>query len=697
MVFKNTDFKHALNRFLFTEAFRYVSTAAAAIHVPVQGRSQPSIDFRMKLLLNVCEECQTEKEMHDLLNVKPSFICYDGFEPSGRMHVAQGIFKAINVNRCIEAGGTFVFWVADWFALMNDKMGGELELIRLVGRYFIEVWKASGMKMEKVIFKWASKEINKRPAVYWKSVIDISKRTSLSRVIKCCQIMGRKEGKLSAAQILYPLMQCADIFFLNADICQLGLDQRKVNMLAREICDHIGVKRKPVILSHHMIRGLKDIREDDGSLRKMSKSDPDSAIFMEDAPEDVERKIAQAYCPRGNDIESNPCLDYVKNIVFAKDSSFMGFHSFEDVRDNFQKGTITEGQLKIELANRLNTYIEPVRKHFIANTSARDILTRVHELAGRPMKSHTTDADVQVPHTAAWLYPSFKLNLFEIVYMVNALNARVRSGIKTTVIFADWSASAVNCEIMNKESTADASFAFTMNVLRSFGLDRRVEVLKQSTIILQNADDYWLRVIETGREIPLASLEKKWASKGLNLSGQVITALMHIVDIACIQATSIITYGRCIHLACPSEAFVSYINDFLKQRRRTSVDIQRMEAPEAEIFCHDPPATVQKKVKKLFAPEKDTEKNMLLSVTSFIFKEFAGKDIRVGGPENSQVYGSMSTLICDYRIGKIHPGDLKASVARNLVDHVSTFHKNLMEQIHENAIVMNAMKRLRLL
>lgn len=30
---------------------------------------------------------------------------------------------------------------------------------------------------------------------------------------------------------------------------------------------------------------------------KMSKSDPDSAIFMEDTPEDVVRKIKQAYCP----------------------------------------------------------------------------------------------------------------------------------------------------------------------------------------------------------------------------------------------------------------------------------------------------------------------------------------------------------------------------------------------------------------
>ena len=51
--------------------------------------------------------------------------------------------------------------------------------------------------------------------------------------------------------------QCTDVFFLQADICQLGVDQRKVNMLAREYCDYAGIKLKPIILSHHMLYGLE--------------------------------------------------------------------------------------------------------------------------------------------------------------------------------------------------------------------------------------------------------------------------------------------------------------------------------------------------------------------------------------------------------------------------------------------------------
>lgn len=59
-----------------------------------------------------------------------------------------------------------------------------------------------------------------------------------------------------------------------------------------------------------MLMGLKENQE------KMSKSDPDSAIFMEDEADEVYRKISKkAFCKPG-DIETNPILDYAKHIIF---------------------------------------------------------------------------------------------------------------------------------------------------------------------------------------------------------------------------------------------------------------------------------------------------------------------------------------------------------------------------------------------
>ena len=36
--------------------------------------------------------------------------------------------------------------VADWFAQLNNKMGGDLKKIQTVGQYFVEVWKSIGME-----------------------------------------------------------------------------------------------------------------------------------------------------------------------------------------------------------------------------------------------------------------------------------------------------------------------------------------------------------------------------------------------------------------------------------------------------------------------------------------------------------------------------------------------------------------------
>ena len=74
-----------------------------------------------------------------MLSKKAEPTCYDGFEPSGRMHIAQGILKMLLVNKLTKAGCKFIFWVADWFAMMNNKLGGDLNKIQTVGQYMIEV------------------------------------------------------------------------------------------------------------------------------------------------------------------------------------------------------------------------------------------------------------------------------------------------------------------------------------------------------------------------------------------------------------------------------------------------------------------------------------------------------------------------------------------------------------------------------
>ncbi|CAL9216548.1 unnamed protein product [Arabidopsis halleri] len=358
-----------------------VNTSSAASSSDTGLQVSEEAEMKYKTVRSIGEECIQEDELKNLLAKKPAPICYDGFEPSGRMHIAQGVMKVTNVNKLTSAGCQVKIWIADWFAQLNNKLGGDLERIRVVGEYFKEIWQAGGMNNDKVAFLWASDEINGKGNKYWPLVMDIARRNNLRRILRCGQIMGRSETEvLSAAQILYPCMQCADIFLLEADICQLGMDQRKVNMLAREYCADIKRKNKPIILSHHMLPGLQQGQE------KMSKSDPSSAIFMEDEEADVNEKINKAYCPPKT-VEGNPCLEYVKYIVLPRFNEFKveseknggnkTFKSFEDIVADYESGELHPEDLKKALMKALNITLQPVRDHFKTNERAKNLLEQV--------------------------------------------------------------------------------------------------------------------------------------------------------------------------------------------------------------------------------------------------------------------------------------------------------------------------------
>jgi tyrosyl-tRNA synthetase len=333
---------------------------------------------RLKLIKEVGEEIVTEDDLKKLLKKKKHPVAYDGFEPSGRMHIAQGILRAVNVNKMLKAGCTFIMWVADWHAWANNKFGGDLEKIQTAGRYMIEVWKACGMDVNKVRFVWCSDFTSKDE--YWKTVMEVARHSTLQRIIRCSQIMGRKESDtLSAAQIFYPVMQCADIYQLDIDICQLGMDQRKVNILARELAPKLGYK-VPVAVHHHMLMGLLKPPTTKGSATeraiamKMSKSNPDSAIFMDDSSDEIKRKISKAWCPE-KQVKENPILEYCKYIVFerfkkmkikrpVKFGGDVEFNSYTELEKAYGAGKVHPMDLKNAVAGYLDKLVDPVRKHF---------------------------------------------------------------------------------------------------------------------------------------------------------------------------------------------------------------------------------------------------------------------------------------------------------------------------------------------
>ena len=97
------------------------------------------IESKMDLARRVGEEIVTEDELKKLFETKTHLVAYDGFEPSGYAHLGSGLMRAIQLQILMDAGIRFKLYVADWFAWINNKMGGSLDNIQRAGKYLVEV------------------------------------------------------------------------------------------------------------------------------------------------------------------------------------------------------------------------------------------------------------------------------------------------------------------------------------------------------------------------------------------------------------------------------------------------------------------------------------------------------------------------------------------------------------------------------
>jgi tyrosyl-tRNA synthetase len=347
------------------------------------------------LVRYMAEVLPSKQALTDLLRASPeALVVYNGFENSGRIHIAQGILNTAVANNFIRNGNfTFIVFNADMFAAMNGKCGGDLAKIQVLGHYFVEVWKACGIDTGSVKVVWASDLMVKNSEAYWKTVVDVSTRMTLNRAIRCTPALGRKTDEedkdflenLKASMILYSACQIADTQMLGVDVITMGIDQRKINMAAIEHAQAIG-KRPPIVMHYDLIPGLKQDQA------KMSKSDPQNSIFIEDSREEVTQKIKKAYCPPGEGPKTNPCLAYVKGLIvpawenirapatpgFTVDG--VTFQTYEELETAYLAGNVHPKGLKDALTGWLNDILEPVRRHFVEDEKARELFAEVKRI-----------------------------------------------------------------------------------------------------------------------------------------------------------------------------------------------------------------------------------------------------------------------------------------------------------------------------
>ena len=360
---------------------------------------------KIHLITRNCQEVLTEEDLRNLINSGTELNHYIGFEISGLIHLGTGLMSMGKIADFLKAGVKCKILLADFHSYLNNKLGGNWENIRIATEgYFkqglIASLKCFGVDESQVEFV-TGKELYKNNLIHWETFMEVGKNVTLSRNLRSISIMGKTQGTdVSMATLFYPPLQVADIFTLGANIAHAGMDQRKAHVIAKDVAKKLTINPlkntegeiiSPIAIHQNLIAGLtgpdKDIKQNQKAVEegreiaieeslKMSKSKPNSAIFIHDTPDEIREKIKKAYAPP-QVIEFNPLINWVQTLVFwgektgnfkiSRPEKFGGEIIYTEVGqlvEDYKSGKLFPLDLKNGLADWLIEKLEPARKHF---------------------------------------------------------------------------------------------------------------------------------------------------------------------------------------------------------------------------------------------------------------------------------------------------------------------------------------------
>ncbi len=331
------------------------------------------------------EEIVTEDELIELFKTNSSPKHYIGLEISGFLHLGSLISTGFKINDFVKAGVKCKIFLADWHTLINDKLNGDWETISKVSKYYQDAFKLVCPDAEIIL----GSKLYEEKTEYWSELVKFTKHMSIARTMRTLTIMGRSEDdkKIDVAKLLYPAMQAVDIHSLDVDIAHAGMDQRKIHMLVREIFPKMKWK-VPVAVHHGLLPGLsKPVDSNDSQiLEKMSKSDPNSGIFIHNTDDEIKKKISKAWCEEAN-IQNNPLLSIAKTVIFhefnemnverpEKFGGNVAYTNYNQLETDFAEKRLHPGDLKQTVGNYLVKIVSPIRDNLNLNEELNKIIKK---------------------------------------------------------------------------------------------------------------------------------------------------------------------------------------------------------------------------------------------------------------------------------------------------------------------------------
>jgi len=356
------------------------------------------INEKINLITRNCQEVLIEDDLKNLIESGTPLVHYIGFEISGLVHLGTGLISMGKIADFLKAGVKCKIFLADFHSYLNNKLGGNWKNIRWATEHYfkqglIASLKCFGVEENQVEFI-TGKDLYEKNFVHWETFMEVGKYVTLSRNLRSISIMGKKQGNdVDMATLFYPPLQVADIFTMRVNLAHAGMDQRKAHVVARDVAKKLiinplknnkGEVIAPIAIHQNLIAGLigpetMDLKQEQENIdidMKMSKSKPNSAIFVHDTPDEIRNKIKKAYGPP-KVIEYNPLINWVETLVFwgektgnfkiSRSEKFGGdiiYTKVDDLINDYKSGKLYPLDLKNALADWIIEKLAPARKHF---------------------------------------------------------------------------------------------------------------------------------------------------------------------------------------------------------------------------------------------------------------------------------------------------------------------------------------------
>ena len=227
-------------------------------------------------------------------------ILISGIQPTGRLHLGNYLGALKNFVELQNSGRyQCYFFIADYHSITEDfdakeKMG---QILDLTANYL-----AAGLDPKKSVI-FLQSDVPECTELAW-ILSTVAPLGEMERMTQFKDKSKHQPENVNMGLFSYPILMTADILLYDAVYIPIGNDQQQhlelARTLARKFNNKFGqtfIEPQAVFTKTSRLLSLNNID------KKMSKSQPEGCLFLDDSPEEIKKKISRAVTDSGSEIK----------------------------------------------------------------------------------------------------------------------------------------------------------------------------------------------------------------------------------------------------------------------------------------------------------------------------------------------------------------------------------------------------------